>query len=99
MDFMCVFIFFVGTYFAASMVLVSLSCFLTIVILNVFYRGQNGRRVPRWAKIYIIGYLGRLVCSRANKIKDMDGETPPKVSNKQTYPFKGSTCPIYSLLL
>lgn len=69
----------IGTYFAASMVLVSLSCFLTIIILNVFYRGRNGRRVPRWAKLYIVHYLGRLVCSRTNKIRDIESEKSSKI--------------------
>ena len=62
------------------MVLVSLSCVLTIVILNIFYRGTNGRRVPSWAKLYIMHYLGRVVCSRHNKVGDSETETLNKVS-------------------
>ena len=66
-----------GIYFAASMVLVSLSCVLTILVLNVFYRGTNGRRVPHWAKLYIMKYLGRIVCSRHNRVDDSNVETTP----------------------
>ena len=54
------------------MVLVSLSCLLTILVLNVFYRGTNGRRVPHWAKQYIMHYLGRVVCARHNQVNDFE---------------------------
>ena len=54
------------------MVLVSLSCLLTILVLNVFYRGTNGRRVPHWAKLYIMRYLGRVVCARHNQVEDFE---------------------------
>ncbi|KAH3829603.1 hypothetical protein DPMN_102830 [Dreissena polymorpha] len=37
----------IGSYFACSMVLVSFSLLQTVLVLNVFYRGTNGRRVPR----------------------------------------------------
>ena len=53
------------------MVLVSLSCVLTVVILNVFYRGTNGRRVPEWAKKYIIQGVGRFLCHRNNAVGDL----------------------------
>ena len=44
------------------MVLVSVSLVMTVLILNVFYHGSNGRRVPAWVKKYIILGIGRLVC-------------------------------------
>ena len=59
------------------MVLVSMSCVLTVVVLNVFYRGTNGRRVPQWAQKYILQGLGRIVCSRKNEVRDMDLENEP----------------------
>ena len=71
------------------MVLVSLSLVLTVLVLNAFYRGTNGRRVPQWAKLYIMRYLGRLVCASQNKVKDFDfqstkGEPRHEINMKVT---------------
>ena len=61
----------VGTYFATSMAMVGVSCFHSVIVLNVFYRGAGGRQVPRWAKVYVVGYLGRLLRLKgsSNKIE------------------------------
>ncbi|KAL4227838.1 hypothetical protein ACF0H5_013275 [Mactra antiquata] len=58
----------IGSYFASSMVLVSLSLFQTVVVLNVFYRGTNGRTVPRWARKIFFEYLGKVLCIKTNRI-------------------------------
>ena len=65
------------------MVLVTLSCVLTILVLNAFYRGTNGRRVPRWAKLYIMRYLGRVVCSKHSQINYADLETHENASRSE----------------
>ncbi|XP_067667362.1 neuronal acetylcholine receptor subunit alpha-10-like [Haliotis asinina] len=41
---------YLGIYFCLSMALVTLSTVLTVLVLNVHYRGNNGVRVPRWLK-------------------------------------------------
>ncbi|CAC5411102.1 CHRNA10 [Mytilus coruscus] len=53
-------------YFASSMTLVALSCFMTVTVLNLHYRGENGRKVPSWVRKLIINRLGVLVCSEKN---------------------------------
>ncbi|XP_045216812.2 neuronal acetylcholine receptor subunit alpha-10-like isoform X2 [Mercenaria mercenaria] len=59
----------IGSYFASSMVLVSLSLLQTVLVINVFYRGTNGRKVPRWARKICFQYLARFLCIRSNKVE------------------------------
>jgi len=60
------FLFFSGMYFASAMTLVALSCFMTVIVLNFHYRGNNGRKVPRWVRMLVINKIGVLVCSTKN---------------------------------
>lgn len=53
-------------YFASAMTLVALSCFMTVIVLNFHYRGNNGRKVPRWVRMLVINKIGILVCSTKN---------------------------------
>ena len=38
-----------------------MSCSQTVIVLNVFYRGNDGQKVPDWAKRNILGRLGRFL--------------------------------------
>lgn len=51
-----------GLYFNVNLILVLVSVILTIIVLNFHFRGPKKQRVPKWMRIYIIGYLGRLFC-------------------------------------
>ncbi|XP_053405685.1 neuronal acetylcholine receptor subunit alpha-6-like [Mercenaria mercenaria] len=53
-----------GIYFAISMAFVSASLVQTVIVLNVFYRGTNGRTVPRWARLIFFRFIGKLLCVR-----------------------------------
>lgn len=53
---------FQGLYFNVNLILVLISVILTIIVLNFHFRGPKKQRVPKWMRIYIIGYLGRLFC-------------------------------------
>ena len=57
---------YIGMYFASAMTLVALSCFMTVIVLNFHYRGNNGRKVPRWVRMLVINKIGVLVCSTKN---------------------------------
>ena len=52
---------FSGQYFAATIVLLSMSTALTVVILNIFHRGEYGKEVPGWIKTLVLDYLGRVL--------------------------------------
>ncbi|XP_069137246.1 neuronal acetylcholine receptor subunit alpha-9-like isoform X2 [Argopecten irradians] len=74
---------YIGMYFAVSMVLVSLSCTMTVIVLMFHSRGCSGRKIPSWAKRIFIEKIGRLVCSRSEKYvlnKEQDLETPVEMA-------------------
>ncbi len=52
----------IGIYFNFNLILVLTSIILTITVLNFQFRGPKKTRVPRWMRVYIIGYLGRVFC-------------------------------------
>nr|XP_006812268.1 PREDICTED: neuronal acetylcholine receptor subunit alpha-9-like [Saccoglossus kowalevskii] len=47
----------IGQYYAATMVLVSLSLVMTVMVLNLHYRGPSSKPVPRWVKRLVLGHL------------------------------------------
>jgi hypothetical protein len=49
-------------YFNFNLILVLISIVLTIVILTFHYRGPNTKRMPKWMRQWLLGYLGRLFC-------------------------------------
>ena len=60
-----------GQYFAASIVLVSLSCFFTVIVLNVHHRGATGHKVP-YTLQRVLNVLGRLVLVPPIQCKEPD---------------------------
>ena len=40
----------IGVYFVLNMVLITLSTFLAVAIINVYWRGDRKNKVPRFAK-------------------------------------------------
>ncbi|XP_053405082.1 neuronal acetylcholine receptor subunit alpha-9-like [Mercenaria mercenaria] len=63
----------IGIYFATSMAFVSASLAQTVIVLNVYYRGTNGRTVPRWARLIFFHYIGKVLGVRT---KDPDAVHP-----------------------
>ncbi|OWF54137.1 neuronal acetylcholine receptor subunit alpha-10-like isoform X2 [Mizuhopecten yessoensis] len=63
---------FLGLYFMVSMALVGTSCLLTVFVLQVHYKGNNGTRMPGWVKRCIMGPLSRITCV---KITDDDSKS------------------------
>ena len=45
-----------------NLILVLISVILTIIVLNFHFRGPKKQRVPKWMRIWIIGYFGRIFC-------------------------------------
>ncbi|XP_046580190.1 neuronal acetylcholine receptor subunit alpha-10-like [Haliotis rubra] len=66
-----------GIYFCVAMLLVALSTALTVIVLNVHFRGQHGDPVPHWIRKIFLGTLSELLCVRKEpavypvKIKDV----------------------------
>ncbi|XP_069137243.1 neuronal acetylcholine receptor subunit alpha-10-like [Argopecten irradians] len=53
---------FLGVYFMVSMAMVGISCLLTVFVLQVHYKGNNGTRMPGWVKRCIMVPLSRITC-------------------------------------
>lgn len=53
---------FKGLYFNVNLILVLISVILTIIVLNFHFRGPKKKRVPKWMRKYIIGYIGFVFC-------------------------------------
>ncbi|TGZ55998.1 hypothetical protein CRM22_010247 [Opisthorchis felineus] len=56
----------IGVFFCLNMVLVTLSQFLATMVVNLFYRGTDGRPPPLWARRMIIDRVGRILHLRQN---------------------------------
>ncbi|XP_046583793.1 neuronal acetylcholine receptor subunit alpha-10-like [Haliotis rubra] len=55
---------FIGIYFFLAMMLVTFSTVLTVIVLNVHFKGQHGRGVPRWMRSLFLGTLAQILCVR-----------------------------------
>ncbi|XP_022321062.1 neuronal acetylcholine receptor subunit alpha-10-like [Crassostrea virginica] len=51
---------YIGVYFTCAMLLVSMSCLMTVVVLNLHFKGSNGKKVPQYMRS-IFGILAKLV--------------------------------------
>ena len=51
----------------ASMVLVGLSCLMEIIVLNVHYRGENGKNLPNWARKMFLEKCGKYLLPGSNR--------------------------------
>ncbi|XP_046583765.1 neuronal acetylcholine receptor subunit alpha-10-like isoform X2 [Haliotis rubra] len=52
----------IGIYFCLAMMLVTFSTVLTVIVLNVHFKGQHGIGVPRWVRSLFLGSLARFLC-------------------------------------
>nr|QQY02480.1 acetylcholine-gated chlorid channel [Cryptocotyle lingua] len=68
----------IGVFFCLNMVLVTLSQFLATMVVNLFYRGTDGRPPPLWARRLIIDGIGRLLHLRQNI--PLPARTPSSIS-------------------
>ncbi|KAM9456715.1 neuronal acetylcholine receptor subunit alpha-9-II [Clarias gariepinus] len=50
----------IGKYYIATMTMITASTSLTIFIMNIHFCGAEAKPVPRWAKVFIIGYMSRI---------------------------------------
>ncbi|XP_021345928.1 neuronal acetylcholine receptor subunit alpha-10-like isoform X2 [Mizuhopecten yessoensis] len=67
----------IAGYFAISEGLVSFVCLMTIVVLNIHYKGE--KELPVWVRRLFLGYLGRIVCVTQTRDLEKSG-----ISNKAT---------------
>lgn len=50
-----------GVYFTCAMLLVSMSCLMTVVVLNLHFKGSSGKKIPLYLK-RVFSFLATIVC-------------------------------------
>ncbi len=75
-------------YFGTSVLLLSLSTALTVVVLNLHYRGQLGRAPPRWVRGLVLRCLGSALGLRGTIDSNLEvrSGSRPKVSSPRSDP-------------
>ncbi|XP_048736458.2 neuronal acetylcholine receptor subunit alpha-7-like isoform X1 [Ostrea edulis] len=58
---------YVGMYFTTSMILVSFSCAMTVLVLNIHFRGATGNKLPDWMRRLFLNRLAWVVCVKTGK--------------------------------
>lgn len=81
----------IGQYFGATIALVSLSCAMTVFILNLHFKGSTGKTVPLWVRKLVLEYMAFLVCKKTAKdvphkmLKVQPADIPsPKLKDSKT---------------
>ncbi|XP_077866466.1 neuronal acetylcholine receptor subunit alpha-10-like [Saccoglossus kowalevskii] len=73
----------VALYFTAMIVMVSLSCVMTIWVLNLHYHDGHTHRVPNWVRKVVFGVLARIMrIKRADSGSDMSVEAMNSLSRE-----------------
>ncbi|XP_033637061.1 neuronal acetylcholine receptor subunit alpha-10-like [Asterias rubens] len=72
----------IGQYYAATMLLVSISIMLTVIILNLHHRGPVCRPVPRWMRRLFIQRLGPILRLQLTLSKKTKGNKENKLFMK-----------------
>ncbi|KAK3098644.1 hypothetical protein FSP39_021530 [Pinctada imbricata] len=58
---------YIGIYFACAMLLVSLSCLMTVTVLNLHFKGSHGKQMPIFIRRIFLEFLGKVVCVKINR--------------------------------
>ncbi|ELU16494.1 hypothetical protein CAPTEDRAFT_218891 [Capitella teleta] len=69
----------IGAYYCLNMIMITLSTFLSVIVINLYFRGDKKSTVPRWLKTLFIDFLARVMCMRAELIpEDYDKKRTPQ---------------------
>lgn len=69
---------FMGLYFIISMVLVGFSCFTTVVVLNIHFKGYEVRPLPKWVRRFLFVPLARVMRVNIDEQKKQMCSVPMK---------------------
>lgn len=78
---------FLGMYFASSMILVSFSCAMTVLVLNIHFRGATGNKLPNWMRKIFLNRLAWILFVKtgkatSNKVHSEKNDTEKQVTEK-----------------
>ncbi|PAA85942.1 hypothetical protein BOX15_Mlig005119g9, partial [Macrostomum lignano] len=54
---------YIGFYYCLNMLLITLSTFLSVIVINLYFRGDKRNRLPGWLK-KCIEFLAKMLCMR-----------------------------------
>lgn len=77
---------YIGIFFMLSMVLVGLSCLMTVIVLKTHYKGNHGLKMPRWVRLFILMPLSRVTCIKIEP-KSLHHQHTKEVK-KERYTYK-----------
>lgn len=52
----------IGAYFCLNLVLITLSTFLSVIIINLYFRSDKRNRVPLWLRKFLVEFIGGFLC-------------------------------------
>ncbi|XP_064636777.1 neuronal acetylcholine receptor subunit alpha-10-like isoform X2 [Lineus longissimus] len=56
----------IGAYYCLNMAMITLSTFLSVIVINLYFRGDKRNRVPAWLKRIFLDFFARLFCMRSD---------------------------------
>ncbi|XP_013418084.1 neuronal acetylcholine receptor subunit alpha-5 isoform X2 [Lingula anatina] len=52
----------IGAYFCLNMILITLSTFLSTIVINLYFRGAKRRKAPNWLKRVMLDGFAKIMC-------------------------------------
>ncbi|XP_067928956.1 neuronal acetylcholine receptor subunit alpha-10-like isoform X2 [Watersipora subatra] len=52
----------IGAYYCLNMIMITLSTFLAVIVIHLYFRGDRTNRVPTWLRKTVLVSLARLLC-------------------------------------
>lgn len=67
-----------GQYFVATMLVTALSLVGTCIVLNFFHRNPSTSPMPRWVRVFVLGYMAKVFCFQTGPKEEEVKITPRK---------------------
>ncbi|GAB1606031.1 hypothetical protein Ahia01_000885500, partial [Argonauta hians] len=58
---------YLGFFFLANMIFVGLCCSMSVIVMNVFYIGENNNPLPQWMRFVFLECFAKIICYSAAK--------------------------------
>ncbi|XP_056013106.1 neuronal acetylcholine receptor subunit alpha-10-like isoform X2 [Ostrea edulis] len=75
---------YIGAYFTCAMLLVSMSCLMTVVVLNLHFKGGHGKRVPLYLR-RIFAVLAKMVFVKVREKELVEPTSPSPKERRVTH--------------
>ncbi|ESO93338.1 hypothetical protein LOTGIDRAFT_178557 [Lottia gigantea] len=86
----------IGAYYCLNMILITLSTLLSVVVVNLYFRGYR-TKVPKVFKVVMIEFFARVFCMRKHLVEAQPGESPQATQNRGHSEFKYDRVGVYEM--